>query len=284
MARPGGADALAAERAHRDLPALAFFAEAARRPGCAASVKNTSLNISSPMMSRIVRHSMPGVSMSMMNAVMPSCLRFSSIASGSVRSRNRPHFARCAVEIQIFWPLTTYSSPSRIAIVRRFARSEPACGSEKPWHQCSVGREDAGQPLVLLLVGAPRDDHRADLPEPVRVVDARRAVLRHRLGVDDVLHRRGFAAAPLLRPVDAAQRPSFSRRCQSRAPILRALDAGRLRAAGIVVAAPVGEELRRGSRRASPTSSSRNASSSAVYAKSIEPDNSVRYPDADLRA
>ena len=36
--------------------------------------------------------------------------------------------------VQIFWPLTMYSSPSRTAVVRSDARSEPASGSEKPWH------------------------------------------------------------------------------------------------------------------------------------------------------
>ena len=42
-----------------------------------------------------------------MKAVMPSCLAPRSMAVGSVRNRNSPHLARCAVEIQIFWPLTT---------------------------------------------------------------------------------------------------------------------------------------------------------------------------------
>ena len=43
------------------------------------------------------------------------------------------------MEIQIFWPLTTYSSVvgSQTAVVRRLARSLPASGSQKPWHQCS---------------------------------------------------------------------------------------------------------------------------------------------------
>ena len=75
--------------------------------GTRASLKKTSQNISSPVMSRIGRISMPSASRSMISAVMPSCLRPSSIASGSVRTRNRPHFAMCADEIQIFWPLRT---------------------------------------------------------------------------------------------------------------------------------------------------------------------------------
>ena len=36
------------------------------------------------------------------------------------------------VEVQIFCPLTTHSSPSRAALVRSAARSEPASGSEYP--------------------------------------------------------------------------------------------------------------------------------------------------------
>jgi len=75
--------------------------------------------------------------MSTISAVMPSCFVPRAIASGSVRTRNRPQRARCAVEIQILVPLSTYSSPSATAIVRRLARSLPACGSVKPWHQCS---------------------------------------------------------------------------------------------------------------------------------------------------
>ena len=75
--------------------------------GMRASLKKTSLNISSPVMSRIGRISMPGVSMSTMKAVIPSCLAPRSMAVGSVRRRNSPHLAMWAVEIQIFWPFTT---------------------------------------------------------------------------------------------------------------------------------------------------------------------------------
>ena len=53
------------------------------------------------------RASMPGVCMSTMKAVIPSCLAPRSMAVGSVRRRKSPHRARWAVEIQIFWPLTT---------------------------------------------------------------------------------------------------------------------------------------------------------------------------------
>ncbi|MEZ5136577.1 MAG: hypothetical protein R2699_16395 [Acidimicrobiales bacterium] len=65
-----------------------------------------------------------------------------------------------------------------------------------------VGVEDVGDPPVALLVGAPADDHRTDLPQAVGVVDARRARPCHLLGVDHRLGRRGVAPAPLGRPGD----------------------------------------------------------------------------------
>jgi len=48
-----------------------------------------------------------------------------------------------AYEVQIFWPLMRQCGPCRSARVRSDARSEPASGSEKPWHQivwpCAIG-------------------------------------------------------------------------------------------------------------------------------------------------
>lgn len=51
-------------------------------------------------------------------------------ASGSVRTRQNIQSARWAVEVQIFWPLTTHAPPSRRAEVLSAARSDPAPGSE----------------------------------------------------------------------------------------------------------------------------------------------------------
>ena len=47
------------------------------------------------------------------------------------------------------------------ARVRRAARSEPASGSEKPWHQTCVALEDGGQVGLLLRLGALGHDGRA---------------------------------------------------------------------------------------------------------------------------
>ena len=62
---------------------------------------------------------------------MPFCLRS---ASGSVRQSTKIQSACCPRVVHAFWPLITQSSPSRTALVRSEARSEPASGSEKPWH------------------------------------------------------------------------------------------------------------------------------------------------------
>ena len=64
---------------------------------------------------------------------MPSCLP----AAGLVRARRIPQSETSAPEVQIFWPLTMNSSPSRIALAPSPARSLPAPGSENSWHQCS---------------------------------------------------------------------------------------------------------------------------------------------------
>ena len=74
---------------------------------------------------------MPGVRMSQTTQVMPLCLG----ASGSVRTRSSCRSATWAYEVHVFWPVTTRWSPSISALVLRPARSDPAPGSENPWHQ-----------------------------------------------------------------------------------------------------------------------------------------------------
>src|SRR5687768_6516987 len=64
---------------------------------------------------------------------MPLCLG----ASGSVRASNMPSSADCPPDVHTFCPLITHSSPSRSAFVCRLARSDPAPGSLKSWHQPS---------------------------------------------------------------------------------------------------------------------------------------------------
>ena len=77
---------------------------------------------------------MPGASIGQMKYEMPSCFG----ASGSVRAMRIPNLENWASDVQIFWPLTTHSSPSRTAVVReRRPGRSPAPGSLKSWHQIS---------------------------------------------------------------------------------------------------------------------------------------------------
>ncbi len=64
---------------------------------------------------------------------MPRCLE----TVGSVRASTKIQLARVANDVQIFCPSITHSSPSSAARVLRPARSEPAFGSENPWHHVS---------------------------------------------------------------------------------------------------------------------------------------------------
>ena len=69
--------------------------------------------------------------MSMSSIEMPACF----LASGSVRTSVKIQSPYWPSVVQVFWPLTTQSSPSLTAVVRSPARSEPASGSEKPCDQ-----------------------------------------------------------------------------------------------------------------------------------------------------
>src|SRR5581483_1824971 len=83
-----------------------------------------------------------------------------------------------------------------------------------------------------------------DLPDPVRVVNARGAEAGHLLGVDDVLDRGRLPAPPGHRPVDRRPPALVQAPLPVLAPLLGAFDpAGGAPPAGIVVAAPVGQEL-----------------------------------------
>ena len=75
----------------------------------------------------------PGVSIGQMKYEMPLCFGW----SGSVRAMRMPNLLWCAPDDQILDPLTMYSSPSRTAVVARFARSLPASVSENSWLQNS---------------------------------------------------------------------------------------------------------------------------------------------------
>ena len=98
--------------------------------GMRAPVKNTSLNSLPPVSIRMGRTSTPGVSIGHNRNVMPRCLA----TVGSVRASTKIQLALVANDVQIFCPSITHSSPSSTARVVSPARSEPAFGSENPWH------------------------------------------------------------------------------------------------------------------------------------------------------
>ena len=98
--------------------------------GTRTSSRKTSQNSVLPSIARSGRMSMPAASIGTISQVIPACLR--TPGSGFVRTSISQYSATWPKLVQIFCPLSTYSSPSRSARVRRLARSDPAFGSEKP--------------------------------------------------------------------------------------------------------------------------------------------------------
>ena len=99
--------------------------------GTRASVKKTSPNSLAPLICLSGRASTPGWCMSISSIEMPLCREL----PGSVRTIVKILSPCTALVVHTFWPLTTKSSPSRTPRVASAARSDPAPGSEKPWHQ-----------------------------------------------------------------------------------------------------------------------------------------------------
>ena len=103
--------------------------------------RNSSANSVDPAMVRSGRMSMPG---RVHGHDQPGDAPVAG-SSGPVRTRSSQKSATSAWQVQIFGPVTTYSSPSRTARVRSEARSLPAPGSENPWHQTSSPRRIGGR-------------------------------------------------------------------------------------------------------------------------------------------
>ncbi len=169
--------------------------------GTRTSVKKMSLKSFSPVIVSSGRTSTPGSVMSTSRHVMPLCLG----TLVSVRTSSSHQFARLPSVFHVLWPLTTQESPSSTAEHRSDARSEPAFGSEKPWHQMSSPRSMRGRSVGLLLVGPVLDDRRCDVRQAHDVERARRVGAVHFLGVDDLFHHAGAAAAPFLGPGDGGE-------------------------------------------------------------------------------
>ena len=94
--------------------------------GTRMSSKKVSLVACRQSIATMGRTLISGSCISITMKVMPRCFG----ASGSVRNMPNSQLDLWAEEVHIFWPLITYSSPSRMARVCSEARSEPAPGSE----------------------------------------------------------------------------------------------------------------------------------------------------------
>ena len=114
--------------------------------------------------------------------------------------------ARGPLVMKVLEPLITYSSPSRIAVVRMPATSEPAPGSVMP-------RQPIFSPLIrdqvalLLLLGAEQVDRGQDHVGLDREahVEAARARVAHALGADQRVVVVAALAAVLLREAEAEE-------------------------------------------------------------------------------
>jgi hypothetical protein len=102
-------------------------------PSTTASLRKISLKTASPVISRSGLMVTPGWSNGKANQEMPRCLGTSKL----VRASSMPKSAPTAWLDQTFCPLMTQRSPSRSARVVKPARSEPAPGSLKSWHQAA---------------------------------------------------------------------------------------------------------------------------------------------------
>ena len=83
----------------------------------------------------------------------PAVRGFAS-AAGMVRVTATIQSARSTLEIQTFWPLIRKSSPSRRALVLISIALEPASGSVRREAELDLAGREAGQDLLLLLLGA----------------------------------------------------------------------------------------------------------------------------------
>ena len=101
-----------------------------------ASSKNTSLNSLVPVSCSIGRTVTPGWSIASRKKPRPLW----ATESGSVRAITNTYWDSWASEVHTFWPLMSHWLPdsSSRAFVFTLARSEPAEGSEYPWHQNSL--------------------------------------------------------------------------------------------------------------------------------------------------
>ena len=124
---------------------------------------------------------------------MPLCFG----TSGSVRTKVSSTSASCAPDVHTFCPLTTKWSPSRTR--PRAQRRQVGTGPRlaHPERRGHLGPQDRHGPLLLLLVGAERDQRRGDDADALRVEALVDPPPRQLLAVDVLLQDRRVAATEL---------------------------------------------------------------------------------------
>ena len=108
--------------------------------GTRTSLRNSWQNSLDPFSISMRWMSRPCWRMGSMKTVRPRCFGTSQF----VRARQRPQSDHHAPVVQILDPLSTHSSPSRTALVRAPATSEPPLGSERNCIQISSPFKMAG--------------------------------------------------------------------------------------------------------------------------------------------
>ena len=109
--------------------------------GTTTSVMNSWQNSRDPLSISIRCTSIPGWWIGSMNTVRPRCFGTSQL----VRARHSPQSDHQAPDVHTFDPFNTHWSPSRTAVVRAPATSEPPLGSDRNCIQSSSPRRMAGR-------------------------------------------------------------------------------------------------------------------------------------------
>jgi hypothetical protein len=128
------------QRRHRDGPALADVVEA-EVVGTTTSSNRTSLKPVSPVILMSGRTVTPFVFADRHDEVREAVV----LVRVEVRQIMIIQLAKCARLVHTLWPFTIQLSPWRTAGACAFARSLPAPGSEKPWHQISSAEKSGGR-------------------------------------------------------------------------------------------------------------------------------------------
>ena len=106
-----------------------------------------------------------------MKAVTPLCFLLRS-----TEAKTRKWSAMSAREIQIFWPLSRYASPSRRAVVWRFPASVPTPGLGQPERRQLLAACLRDEPAPALLLGPPLEERQRVEPDVDALDDTERGV------------------------------------------------------------------------------------------------------------